>query len=195
MRSARVVLAVAVAVVVLGTTSCEPWTPPPAPPPTPTPGTVPGVLARLEDTTPSGLRIWQLVFAPHSDPVAVLGNFIVANHVKYASYHGIGAAESATFAAFDPAIKGYTPMAHAEQMEILTFTGDVSWMDGKPLLHTHATFGKLDGSAIGGHVLAVKVYPTLELTLIEGQAAIARGPDPSGAKLMKLDQPPPEPPK
>lgn len=149
---------------------------------------VAGLEARVERTS-QGLRTWQLVFAPHTDPVAVLSEFLLANHVQYASYYGIGACESATFAAFDPAIKGYTPMAHAEQMEILTFTGESSWMDGKPLLHTHATFGKLDGAALGGHVLAVKVYPTLELVLTEGSSPIARGPDPSGAKLMKLDQP------
>jgi predicted DNA-binding protein with PD1-like motif len=191
MRSGRVALAV---VVLLGTASCEPWTPPPKPAPAPPPGSVPGVLARLESTH-DGLRTWQLVFAPHSDPVATLSEFVTANHVQYASYTGIGAAESATFAAFDPAIKGYTPMAHAEQMEILSFTGNVSWMDGKPLLHTHATFGKLDGTALGGHVLAVHVFPTLELVLTEGSEGITRGPDPSGAKLMKLDQPPPEPSK
>ena len=158
------------------------------------PVNVPGVSARLESVTYyDHNRTWQLAFAPHSDPLAALTAFVLANDVRYASYHGIGAAESATFAAFDPAIKSYTPMAHAEQMEILTFTGDVTWADGKPVLHTHATFGKLDGSALGGHLLAVRVYPTLELVLSEGSSAIARGPDPSGAKLMKLDQPPPTP--
>jgi uncharacterized protein len=46
--------------------------------------------------------------------------------------------------------------------------------DGKASLHLHAVLGLRDGSVRGGHFLAGKVRPTLEVTIIETASNLRR---------------------
>jgi uncharacterized protein len=50
---------------------------------------------------------------------------------------------------------------------VLSFSGNIVPQDGKPRLHVHVVVGKADGTAHGGHFLSGRVWPTLEMILIE----------------------------
>lgn len=47
--------------------------------------------------------------------------------------------------------------------ELLSLEGSVVPMDGDPVIHLHGVLGTPDGSVIGGHLFAARVFTTLEL--------------------------------
>ena len=49
-------------------------------------------------------------------------------------------------------------------MKVASLLGVSSGKDG-PVVHAHVVLGRRDGSALAGHLLAVRVRPTLELIL------------------------------
>jgi uncharacterized protein len=52
-----------------------------------------------------------------------------------------------------------------EQVKVASLLGDVSSGKDGPVVHAHVVLGRRDGSALAGHLLAVRVRPTLELIL------------------------------
>jgi hypothetical protein len=68
---------------------------------------------------------------------------------------------------------------------VLSLVGDVAVGDDGPKVHAHVVLGRADGSAHGGHLLEARVWPTLELVLIESPAHLRRRMDPaSGLALI-----------
>jgi predicted DNA-binding protein with PD1-like motif len=58
---------------------------------------------------------------------------------------------------------------------VLSLIGDIAeGDDGRASLHLHASLGLADGSVRGGHLLAGKVRPTLEVTITETVADLRR---------------------
>jgi hypothetical protein len=71
---------------------------------------------------------------------------------------------------------------------VLALLGDIALQDGKPKLHAHVVLGRRDGSACGGHLLAARVRPTLEVIVTESPAHLNRKHDPrSGLALIDPD--------
>ena len=54
---------------------------------------------------------------------------------------------------FDRQRKNYKKIPVKEQVEVLSFAGNIVQKDGKPRLHAHGVVGKADGTAHGGHFL------------------------------------------
>src|SRR5438105_6774193 len=68
----------------------------------------------------------------------------------------------------------------------LSLTGNVGVDGAETKIHAHVTLGRRDGSAIGGHVLAATVFPTLEMHLVDYDEAVVRGKDDeTGLSLIK----------
>ncbi len=127
-------------------------------------GRAPGAKSKLLATHPDGERSWALILSVGDDVPPALADFARANHVVSAHFSGIGAVRDAEVAWFDPARKQYRAMARAEQMEVIGLLGDIALgVDGAPVVHTHVTLARQDGSAWGGHLLRATVWPTLEL--------------------------------
>jgi predicted DNA-binding protein with PD1-like motif len=87
----------------------------------------------------------------------------------------------------------------AEQTEVLALVGDIA-TEGKSgkKVHAHVVLGRRDGSACGGHLLAARVRPTLEVILTESPGHLHRVHDPrSGLPLIKIrkQQAPRRPPR
>jgi predicted DNA-binding protein with PD1-like motif len=122
-------------------------------------------------------RRFFLVFDKGDDVLVTLRAFAEANAVRGASFFALGAFSSATIAYWNPATKEYEKIDVAEQVEVLSLTGNVGVDGAETKIHAHATLGRRDGSAIGGHVLAATVFPTLEMHLVDYGAAVVRGTD------------------
>ena len=70
-----------------------------------------------------------------------------------------------------------------EQVEVLSLIGDIA--AGK--VHAHVVLGKRSGAACGGHLLAARVRPTLEVILTESPGHLQRKHDPAtGLSLIKV---------
>jgi predicted DNA-binding protein with PD1-like motif len=106
---------------------------------------------------------------------AVLTKFASETQITAASLTAIGAFEKATVGWFDFEKKTYKKIAVDEQCEVLSAIGDVAvGDDGKASLHVHVVLGLSDGTTRGGHLLAGKVRPTLEVVLTDAPAHLRR---------------------
>lgn len=95
--------------------------------------------------------------------IAEIARFAKGQGVKAASLAGIGGLSGTTLGYYSRERKQYEPRAVEEQVELLSLIGNVTVCDGEPLLHAHAVVARRDGSVTGGHLLAARVWPTLEL--------------------------------
>lgn len=73
-----------------------------------------------------------------------------------------------TLGHFEPSAKEYKRIAIQEQVELLSFMGDIAPDDkGQPQLHAKVVIGKSDGTACGGHLFEASVRPTMEIVIVE----------------------------
>lgn len=103
--------------------------------------------------------------------VAEVLKFCEAEGVKAAWVQGLGAGEDIEISYYDLEKREYVRATFEEEYEILNLTGNISIVNGKPFLHAHATFGRKDMGAFGGHVHSLKVSGTGEVFIrkLEGE--------------------------
>jgi hypothetical protein len=132
-----------------------------------------------------GERVFAVIFEAGDDPVAGLTRFAEEHKLGGSSFTAIGAFSEATLGYFDLQRKEYDRIPVTEQVEVLALLGDIALQDGKPKLHAHVVLGRRDGSACGGHLLAARVRPTLEVIVTESPKHLRRKHDPaSGLALI-----------
>ena len=88
--------------------------------------------------------------------------------------YGLGAVDDAVIRFFSPVTKNYSDLEFKEQLEMTNLTGNISEKDGNAYLHLHATFGRSDCSAIGGHLLSAVISGACELVVIPSTAHLGR---------------------
>jgi len=131
---------------------------------------------------------YAVILDKDDEVIATLGRFIREQEVEAASVTGIGAFCDAVLGYFDWQTKQYKRIPVNEQVEVLSLIGDVAVADDGPVLHVHAVLGKSDGSAVGGHLLAAHVRPTLEVILIQPPSYLCKRKDPeTGLALIAAD--------
>lgn len=134
-----------------------------------------------------GLRTFAVVFDKNDDVVPLLLQFAEENSLSGARLNGIGAFQRVRLGYFQREARKYHPIDINEQVELLSLIGNFARKDGKPKLHAHVIVGKRDGSAHGGHLLEARVWPTLEIMVIETPAYLQRTVDEStGLALLDL---------
>jgi uncharacterized protein len=135
----------------------------------------------------NGLRTFAIVFSKGDDVRNGLLEF--ANSNRFADTHlsAIGAFSEVTLGFFDRHHRDYKKIPIKEQVEVLSFTGNIVQQDGKPRLHAHVVVGKADGTAHGGHFLEGRVWPTLEMIVSEMPVHLRRAYDEeTGLALISL---------
>ena len=134
-----------------------------------------------------GLRTYAIVFDKGDKVREGLLEFANTNRFADAHLSGIGAFSEVLLGFFDPQKKEYQKIPIHEQVEVLSFAGNIVQKDGKPRLHAHVVVGKADGTAHGGHFLGGKVWPTLEIMLTELPVHLRRRNDAeTGLALIEL---------
>lgn len=129
----------------------------------------------LEST---GARTWALIFDKGDEPVTGLTAFAKAEKLPGAHFTAIGAFSDVTLGYFDRAARDYKKIPLREQVEVLSLIGDVALDRGEPKVHAHVVVGLADGRARGGHLLSGRVWPTLELVLVESPRHLRKRHDP-----------------
>ena len=134
-----------------------------------------------------GLKLFALVFAKDEQLKDAVMEFATSNRLSAAQVVAIGAFSEVTLGYFDRQSKTYKEIPIQEQVELLSFAGNIVLKDGKPSLHAHVVVGKSDGTAYGGHFLAGKVWPTVEMIVSESPAHLRRAHDEeTGLALINL---------
>lgn len=113
------------------------------------------------------VRVFAVVFAEGDNVEQNLLRFAESNRFADAQVSAIGAFSEVTLGYFDPQQTDYREIPIREQVEVLSFLGNIVLQNGMPRLHAHVIVGKSDGTAHGGHFLSGKVWPTLEMTVTE----------------------------
>jgi uncharacterized protein len=134
-----------------------------------------------------GLKTFALVFDKDEEVTSALLSFASQNEVSAAQLTGIGAFSEITLGYFDRERKDYKRILLREQVEVLSLIGNVGRSQGQPKIHAHVVVGKSDGTAHGGHLLEARVWPTLELIVVETPKHLQRRIDhETGLPLLDL---------
>jgi uncharacterized protein len=135
-----------------------------------------------------GERVFAVIFDTGEDPIEGLTRFAAEHNLTASGFTAIGAFSEATLGYFDWDKKDYDRIPVTEQVEVLALVGDIARDEqNRPKVHAHVVLGKRDGAACGGHLLAAKVRPTLEVILTESPAHLRRVHDPeSGLALIRI---------
>jgi len=121
--------------------------------------------SKLINDTP---KTYVLVLDKEDEAVSSIEGFARDHNIAAAQITAIGAFSDAVLGFFDWNTKDYRKIPVPEQVEVVSFIGDVALgPDGKPALHPHVVVSRVDGSAMGGHLLEAHVRPTLEVVLTE----------------------------
>jgi uncharacterized protein len=134
-----------------------------------------------------GLKTFAIVFDKNDEVRKQLLEFANTNRFADAHLTAIGAFSEVKLGFFDRQQKTYKTIPVNEQVEVLSFSGNIVQKDGKPTLHAHVVVGKSDGTAHGGHFLEGRVWPTLEMIVSEMPGHLRRSHDEeSGLALINL---------
>jgi len=92
-------------------------------------------------------------------------------NINAASFSGIGATDNFTVGIFSLEKQTYEKFAFSGNHEITTLTGNISFVDNKPYIHSHITCAGDDAAVIGGHLLEGIISLTCEIFIdvIDGQ--------------------------
>ena len=126
----------------------------------------------------NGPRTWALIFDKGDEPVSGLTAFAKAQALGGAHFTAIGAFSEVTLGYFDRTARDYKKIPLREQVEVLSLIGDVALDRGEPKVHAHVVVGRADGEARGGHLLSARVWPTLEVVLVESPRHLRKRHDP-----------------
>ena len=114
-----------------------------------------------------GLRTFVVVMSSGDEAVRTLTVFAADQKLGGSHVTAIGAFSRAVVAYFDWETKQYQRLAIDEQVEVISFIGDIAIDKGRPMLHAHVALGRADASLRGGHLIEGLVRPTLELVVTE----------------------------
>jgi predicted DNA-binding protein with PD1-like motif len=125
------------------------------------PGKAPNMKVKLLSTV-GDVRTYMVIFLKGDEVVSGLTEFALNYDVKSAHFEGIGSAFSVELGWFDFERLEYQviPVGIAE---VTSLMGNITWYEGKPVAHAHATASERGGSVKGGHLLAMMVGPTVEI--------------------------------
>jgi predicted DNA-binding protein with PD1-like motif len=133
--------------------------------------------AKLLDAT--GQKTFALVFDKGDQVVDGLTAFAKSERLGAAHFTAIGAFSEVTLGYFERDRKDYKRMVVAEQVEVLSLLGDIALdQTGAPKVLAHVVVGLSDGQTRGGHLLGARVWPTLEVILVESPAFLRKRHDP-----------------
>jgi uncharacterized protein len=130
---------------------------------------------------------YQIRFERGERVLETFHTFLAEQRVGWGWFSALGAIEAVEFGFYRLATKEYKRHSFSEELEVCSWSGNVALRDGKPWAHTHAIFGRLDGSTLGGHVFEATVSVTLELILTVLPGHLRREMDPDiGLELLSL---------
>ncbi len=104
-------------------------------------------------------------------------------------FHGIGSAGEAEIGWFDQAAKAYVWTKVPGPSEIVSLTGNVTKVDGRPFVHAHVALAGRDSAVKGGHLKEAVVALTCEITMVRFKDDLVRKKDEASGFLKIAFEP------
>jgi predicted DNA-binding protein with PD1-like motif len=116
-----------------------------------------------------------------------LAQFMVDQNIQSAFFHGLGALKDAELGFYHLHKKEYQRQTFADEAELINLTGNMSWHEGKPVVHSHAALGNDKFEAYGGHLFEARVAVTVEIVITIFDQRVERKFDPNiGLNLLSF---------
>lgn len=112
---------------------------------------------------PGGLYMGRLPYG--QDLITSIEDFCQKSSIQMATFSAIGAVSSFTIGAYDQKQQVYVTATETASFEIVTCVGNVSLMDGNPVVHAHIVIGDKQGKLIGGHLFSETIVFAGEISL------------------------------
>jgi len=125
------------------------------------------------------------------DIIPCLTKFCEENNVLSGVFQGIGAFLSSELGYYNLENKEYSFKKIDKACEIVSLTGNLSVLDGKPFFHIHTVLSDENLACFGGHLKQGTVGATCEIYLLPSVTKIERELDEAiGLKLLCLNKEP-----
>ncbi len=108
-----------------------------------------------------------------------LDAFLRAHNVRTGTIGGIGAVGQADIGFYDLAAKEYRRKEVPEITELVSFLGNITWVDEAPFIHAHVVLGRPDFTLLGGHFFDARIAITGEFTIHPHPQEATRAHDPT----------------
>jgi len=94
-----------------------------------------------------------------------LKNFALKKEIPAAFISGLGALKNSELGFYHLSKKEYDRKLFTHEMELVSLTGNISWLESEPIIHTHVALGDTDFKLYGGHLFEGECAVTVELSL------------------------------
>jgi uncharacterized protein len=103
-----------------------------------------------------------------------MDKFLESEKINNGYFSAIGVFSRCELAFYDIKEKKYVPKVFDDHLEVLSFSGNVSLLEGKPLMHAHCSLAFKDFRSIGGHFNEGIVGVVLEMVFIKMDSSVGR---------------------
>lgn len=118
----------------------------------------------------------------------VVSTYCEENAIHGGTFSAIGAAEFLKLAWFEPESKRYEEKDFNGAWEVVSLTGFIALKDGRVHLHVHGCFSNESMETRAGHVVELRVRPTLEIAIRPLKKTLKRlKDDETGLYLLEAD--------
>jgi predicted DNA-binding protein with PD1-like motif len=100
-----------------------------------------------------------------TDLLNELQGFVQEKGVNLAWITGLGAVARATLRYYDQTAKSWSDIQLEKQLEVISMVGNVSLLNGEPIVHAHVTLSDEEGRCYGGHLGANTVVFNMEILM------------------------------
>jgi predicted DNA-binding protein with PD1-like motif len=100
-----------------------------------------------------------------TDLLSELQSFVQEKGINLAWINGIGAVARATLRYYDQTAKSWKDIELEKQLEVISMVGNVSLLNGEPIVHAHVTLSDEEGRCYGGHLGANTVVFNMEVLM------------------------------
>ncbi len=119
--------------------------------------------------------------------IASLRGFVEKESITGGFFYGLGAVRDVSLGYFDVEKKEYKEKTFAEDFELTSLVGDVSFAGEKIIVHAHVTLADKDFKVRAGHLNSAKVTATAEVVFHPLQGRLEKKVDPqTGLNLLDL---------
>jgi predicted DNA-binding protein with PD1-like motif len=104
-------------------------------------------------------------FEKGDEPIALLTALAEERDLSF-FFSMIGGCTEVELAYYDIDTKAYASKTHsARNIEVITITGNVAWVEGKAWVHAHGVFGNDNHECFGGHINRLTISATGETSI------------------------------
>jgi predicted DNA-binding protein with PD1-like motif len=111
-----------------------------------------------------------------SDVLQELEEFVRSRGINLAWLSGLGAVSRATIRYYDQPNKEWIDLDIDQRLEVVSLSGNVSLLNGEPIVHLHVVLADEQGRCIGGHLGSNTRVFNLEILMetLSGPAVIRK---------------------